>query len=480
MAIEPMEGEPQAPAYPQNRFVVLLIVLAVLVAMVGVAQRIPTPATEEPQFSEKTLEGDTAMKFAYASERWKSFLSHIPAQRQQMEVLYYRQRLSAIASYRQAIEENPSPQNIRRLIIIEYPGKRAELISKLGKTYSTPWLEIYVEKSPLSPREVAAYASRIRKLDLGWYESLALADLYARGGLSKEARAEHEKAVNDAVRTVVMLVALLAVVGILGFIGISVIALYIIAGVAGKLPVEEPIPPEYRQAVAGWFLEAFVFYLAVVIGTQVLAGVALASKALIGGSLSPETIVFATAGVYTIGGAIAVIYLAYRLRAAGFSWKTVGLTSKNPLLDVGWGILGYAAALPMLLIASLLSQVIARYIPTPSNPIIPIFLQSNTLFERLILLALTIVVAPFFEELFFRGVLFHSFQAKWGVRLGLVISAVVFAAVHPLPLGFLPIFVLGYVLATLLYRRGSLLPCMVMHGLNNCIAFLVLSILTRP
>lgn len=476
MAVEPAAEEPQGTPYPQDRFVLLLIILVLLVALFGIAQHLPGPEAEGPQFSEDILQGDMAIKIAYASERWQEILP--PSQRRQMEILRDRQHLSAIDSYEQIVRDDPSLQNLRRLLIIEYPRKRAAVIAKLaarGKNLQAEvamWKAIYVSKKPLSPQESARYSSMIRRLDLGWYQSLALADLYARAGSAKEAIAERDLAVASAVRAMTLLAVLLAVLGSLGLFGIFVITWYVSAERMRRIP--DRAPPDNQGLVAGYFLEAFIAYLGIVIGTQVLAGVALLS---VKNPLSPRTMVFATAGVYTLGGVLAAIYLAYRLRAAGWSWKSVGLTSRNPLLDVGWGIMGYAAALPLLLVASLLSQTLTKYIPTPSNPVVPIFLQANSLLERLVILGLTVIVAAFFEELFFRGVLFHSFQAKWGVRLGLVLSAAVFASVHPLPLGFLPIFVLGYVLATLLYRRGSLLPCMVTHGLNNCVAFLVLSIL---
>ena len=489
MALEPMGEEPQSPPYPRGKFISLLVVLILLVVLVGVAQRMPEPTTELSSFSQETLEGDTAMKFAYSWERWQSSFSTKPAQRQQMEDVYERQRLSAIASYQDAVSANPSPDNIRRLIIIESPNMRASEIEELAslarknpskakelKVEAEMWREIYVSPSPLWPREARTYAKRIRSLDLGWYEYIALADLYDRAGMATEAKAAHDQAARMAVRTMLLLFGLLAIVISFGFFGIFILIWYVNAQKTGRLPASDLSLPDDRSRIAGYLLETFVVYLAVVIATQVLAAMALVGA----GPPSPKTIVFTTAGAYTLGGLLAAIYLAYRLRKAGWSWKAIGLTSRNPWLDIGWGVMGYSAALPLLLIASLLSQLLARFIPTPSNPIVPLFVQSNTLLERLLLFALTTVAAPLFEELFFRGVLFHSFRAKWGVRLGLILSAVVFAAVHPLPLGFLPIFVLGYVLATLLYRRGSLLPCMVTHAMNNTVAFLALLILAGP
>jgi membrane protease YdiL (CAAX protease family) len=88
-----------------------------------------------------------------------------------------------------------------------------------------------------------------------------------------------------------------------------------------------------------------------------------------------------------------------------------------------------------------------------------------------------VVAAPLVEETLFRGVLFRSFRAKWGVAPGILLSAVVFGLMHPFPFYFLPIFVLGSVFASLTYIRGSLLPSMVAHGINNLVAFTMMYIL---
>lgn len=147
------------------------------------------------------------------------------------------------------------------------------------------------------------------------------------------------------------------------------------------------------------------------------------------------------------------------------------------MVDVAWGVGGYAAALPLLGLASVVSQFIGRYVSTPPNPVIPLFSGVESLVGRLILFALAVVAAPFFEELFFRGVLYGSFRRAFGITAGILLSSVVFAVVHPLPGGFLPILVLGLVFAILVYQRGSLLPAVVAHGLNNAVAFTMLLIL---
>jgi membrane protease YdiL (CAAX protease family) len=67
------------------------------------------------------------------------------------------------------------------------------------------------------------------------------------------------------------------------------------------------------------------------------------------------------------------------------------------------------------------------------------------------------------------------------VAWGIVSSAAVFASLRPqLPLGFLPIFVLGAVLAGLYEWRQSLIPGMVLHAANNGVIWIYLNLLFPP
>jgi membrane protease YdiL (CAAX protease family) len=73
-------------------------------------------------------------------------------------------------------------------------------------------------------------------------------------------------------------------------------------------------------------------------------------------------------------------------------------------------------------------------------------------------------LAPFFEELVFRGILFPA----WSQRLGWVGSAVatsaVFAIIHPF---VIPQFFTSIVLVCLYRRTGSLWACIIAHGVFN-------------
>jgi membrane protease YdiL (CAAX protease family) len=84
------------------------------------------------------------------------------------------------------------------------------------------------------------------------------------------------------------------------------------------------------------------------------------------------------------------------------------------------------------------------------------------------------VLAPYCEELFFRGYVFQTFLQRRGPWWAYLFSAALFAAVHANIAAAGPIFVLGLILAFIFQRSGSILPGMIAHGLNNAMAFVLL------
>ncbi len=93
---------------------------------------------------------------------------------------------------------------------------------------------------------------------------------------------------------------------------------------------------------------------------------------------------------------------------------------------------------------------------------------------RLVVLLLTTgLVIGFAEELLFRGVAFAALRERVGVRIGLPVSAVVFALVHPGRHGVRP----GsrILLAWLYHRSGSLWSGIAVYAINNITTMLALA-----
>lgn len=97
--------------------------------------------------------------------------------------------------------------------------------------------------------------------------------------------------------------------------------------------------------------------------------------------------------------------------------------------------------------------------------------------SRAAILIMSVGLAPFAEEIFFRGWLLPCIEDELGARragLAPIVSAFAFAAVHP-PLSFAPVFVLGLVTSALYARTRSIGPGVVAHLVHNLGAVLLAS-----
>jgi membrane protease YdiL (CAAX protease family) len=77
------------------------------------------------------------------------------------------------------------------------------------------------------------------------------------------------------------------------------------------------------------------------------------------------------------------------------------------------------------------------------------------------------VAAPLGEELFFRGFVFNVLRYRFDVTAAVWLSAALFAVLHVSVKNFIPILVIGVLLARLYLRTRSLWSCVVMHGTFN-------------
>jgi uncharacterized protein len=84
---------------------------------------------------------------------------------------------------------------------------------------------------------------------------------------------------------------------------------------------------------------------------------------------------------------------------------------------------------------------------------------------------LLIAVAPLAEEIFFRGFLYQAFRNSFGVLPGALISAVIFGAIHFEFFKLVQLAILGVILALLFEKTQSLWSPIMLHALNNSLAF---------
>jgi uncharacterized protein len=78
-----------------------------------------------------------------------------------------------------------------------------------------------------------------------------------------------------------------------------------------------------------------------------------------------------------------------------------------------------------------------------------------------------VFIAPFCEEIFFRGFVFPGLRHRMPVGAAIVISSLLFAIAHADPGSFPVLLIIGLALAFIRWRTASIWPGMFLHMLNN-------------
>ncbi|NOZ58263.1 MAG: CPBP family intramembrane metalloprotease [Euryarchaeota archaeon] len=90
-----------------------------------------------------------------------------------------------------------------------------------------------------------------------------------------------------------------------------------------------------------------------------------------------------------------------------------------------------------------------------------------------VMLLVGALLAPVSEEVYFRGYMFTALAGRLGAKAGVVLSSAYFAAVHLDARAFIPIFVLGAILAVAYAKTRSLTLVIVAHMVINSTTFLL-------
>jgi membrane protease YdiL (CAAX protease family) len=300
--------------------------------------------------------------------------------------------------------------------------------------------------------------------NLGWSGQLALAepDSVARATLLAEA-------LRTAVVSIVLIFAFLGLMAL----GIVLVILVGILGNKGRMQGRLP----QRTGRGGFYAETFAIWM-----------VAYVLLSLVVGRLpfhSSRLLLMSVAMLVSLG-------VLFWPRWRGLSWQQVrtdlGLFAgprpgREILIGLGTYAVAMLGAVAMALVFTGVLTLLGRLFggnqgnappSAPGHPVVEM-LAGGDLWVKVQVILAAVLVAPLVEETVFRGLLYrHLRDALAGagqttsVVLAGIASGLVFAIIHPQ--GFLAVpmlATLALVFALVREWRGTLIPSMVAHGVNN-------------
>ena len=137
----------------------------------------------------------------------------------------------------------------------------------------------------------------------------------------------------------------------------------------------------------------------------------------------------------------------------------------------------YLAALPLLLLVTGASQLLLQHlfgIEPELQEVAKIFSQDLSVLQVLYAV-MAIVVAPLYEEIMFRGLVFPYVVKHVGLAQGTLIVSVLFAIMHFHLPSFAPLLLLSAILCLTYWRTGSLWVSIGVHVIFNTVSILVLA-----
>ena len=130
----------------------------------------------------------------------------------------------------------------------------------------------------------------------------------------------------------------------------------------------------------------------------------------------------------------------------------------------------YCALIPVMFMATLLSAALFGE-GAETHPVAGFLLDDPDPLQLLSLGLAVVIAAPVGEELLFRGFLYRVLRQRFGIRMALGATALLFAILHMAPQSLLPYTVLGLAFGLVYEWTGSLWASIVLHGLWNFIVF---------
>ncbi len=220
-------------------------------------------------------------------------------------------------------------------------------------------------------------------------------------------------------------------------------------------PKDDGVPWDTRKAWQGVIGVIVLFFVFIVIVAAFQA-------------FLPSPLLLGVSSILLYVAILGLVYLLIGGRIDALAFK------KFPFFKAaGYSILFFVAVIIFEVIWVQFLRIVGITPPDSAAPIIEMY--GSTALAFVVIFILTVLVAPFVEEVFFRSFLYQAFRKRYGVTAGILISAIVFGFFHFSFLAALPVFILiGIFLGYIFEKFHSVYPAIMLHALNNFVFFVIL------
>ncbi|CEJ47148.1 CPBP family intramembrane glutamic endopeptidase [Umezakia ovalisporum] len=328
----------------------------------------------------------------------------------------------------------------------------------------------------VTPRLLPNAQQLINKNLDGWFSSTSLIELYElqqRQEAISKLKAEQQEAAGEAVMKLAIIATIPTFTALIGFILlVFLIGQRWLKGKAALLAQNADLPwstPWGAEAILQVFVVGFFFMGQIFV--PVLIFLLPIPRPIVDVRLQALSVLVSY--IMVASGALLVLYLSIKrffpLPENWFRFRYQGAW-------LWWGLGGYCAALPIVVLVSLINQQLWQG-QGGSNPLLQLALEGQDTVALAMFFFTAAIAAPIFEELLFRGFLLPSLTRYISVWGAIILSSLLFAIAHLSLSEILPLTALGIVLGIVYTRSRNLLAPMLLHSLWNSGTLLSLFIL---
>jgi len=136
-------------------------------------------------------------------------------------------------------------------------------------------------------------------------------------------------------------------------------------------------------------------------------------------------------------------------------------------------LISFFIAVSLGVVSDEIDRLVQIFLPIPDffQEIIK-SMQADTMSDWLLLILGVVIFAAVSEEMVFRGFLQVTLEKRGDVTRAVLLSSLTWTMIHMNPYWAIQIFISGVIIGFVAWRTGSIIPAILIHGINNFMALL--------